>query len=346
MRIEVLDKGFIEYENHLGEDSTIVNSARISFNKKTDKMGLKDEQLIQYLWEHGHYSTLRHCYVSFRIKAPVFVFRQWFKHRIGSEFNEVSLRYTETDGDYYIPETFRRQSKDNKQASFGELEADISDIAREIYIESSDQSLEAYRELLELGVPREQARSVLPFSLYTEVYWTGSLQALFHFINLRDHSHAQWEIREYAKALREILEEIYPISMDMFQRKTFELASLFNPDTIDSDKTSDILEYLVENHCNEYKKATISFKGMKKVPEHLFESVIYLAEKYDIKIIRFRRLSIEKQEILIPYIDKRALTDHQKSILHNSIPSSEHYTEAEKKSYKNRKLLIAKPKFL
>lgn len=211
--MKVLDKGFIEYVDHMGSDLTIVNSARVSFGKHKEELDKRDERLINYLYKHNHSSVFRHCSITFRIKAPIYVLRQWFKHRIGSEFNEMSLRYVEFDGDYYKPDVFRKQSKSNKQGSFGEAEnQDEIDL---IYKTGCDYAIRDYYRLIELGVCREQARGILPMSLYTQCYWTCSLQALMHFLNLRDDSHAQWEIQEYAKAARGIATEFFPIALGL-----------------------------------------------------------------------------------------------------------------------------------
>jgi len=217
----VLDKGFIEVIDILGSDLTVVNSARVSFGKRKTKLDKSDEKLIKYLIENKHYSPFRHVLVQFHIKAPEFVMRQWYKHVVGIEttsthptkdhaWNEISGRYVETDSqNIYIPEVWRAQSKDNKQASFGNV--DQQDIATELFITGMQKLFYAYRQLINMGVAKEQARILLPLNIYTEVFWTASFQAIMNFIDLRDDDHAQWEIREYAKVIKQIMLDEFPI---------------------------------------------------------------------------------------------------------------------------------------
>lgn len=209
--MQVLDKGFVELIDSMGDDLKVVNAARISFNKKKEAFDEKDEALIRYLVEHKHNSPFRHCFLTFHIKAPIFVFRQWMKHRIASEFNEISGRYVEFDkNDYYTPQVFRRQSKNNKQGS----EGIISDPnINGNYKAACLAAIETYRLLVSSGLCKEQARMVLPLAMYSEVYWTASLEAVAHFIKLRSDSHAQWEIQQYANVVNLLTEHNFPISM-------------------------------------------------------------------------------------------------------------------------------------
>jgi thymidylate synthase (FAD) len=210
-KIEVLDKGFVVLKDQLGSDLTPVNAARISFGKQKDSFDENDEKLIKYLVEHDHTSPFRHEQLQFHIKAPIFVLRQWMKYRIGSEFNEISGRYVEFSGDEcYIPEVYRLQSKDNKQASEGRVKN--QDGADGMFRQAIYNSVSQYKTLIGLGVCREQARCVLPLSLYSEVYWTVSLQAVCHFIQQRTDTHAQWEIQQYALAVSNLVKQAFPIS--------------------------------------------------------------------------------------------------------------------------------------
>jgi thymidylate synthase (FAD) len=212
--IKVLDWGFVRLVDHLGSDLSVVNAARVSFGKRKDALDEGDEKLVRYLAQHEHTSPFRHTAMTMHVKAPIFVFRQWMKHRIGSEFNEISGRYVVfPDDEYYVPEVFRQQAKVNKQGSEGEIAPEHRERAAAAYLEACRQSVAHYRELLELGVCKEQARCVLPLGLYSEVYWTVSLQAVAHFIRLRSDSHAQWEIQQYAAAVRAMVEQVYPVSM-------------------------------------------------------------------------------------------------------------------------------------
>ena len=218
MKSQVLDKGFIEVVDSLGNDLTVVNSARVSFGKRKKKWDKSDERLVRYLAKYKHYSPFRHQQVQFHIKAPEFVMRQWYKHVVGIEttsssstkdhaWNEISGRYVPVV-DYYYPQYFRKQSEDNKQASEGEIEDQKQGYF--LWEKGLHQVQETYKELLELGVAKEQARAILPLSQYTEVYWTASFQAIMNFIELRNEKTAQWEIQEYAKMLLRLMSEIYP----------------------------------------------------------------------------------------------------------------------------------------
>lgn len=212
----VLDKGFIKLIDYMGNDLTTVNAARISFGKQKAVFDDKDAELVQYLAEHEHIAPFRHAYMTFHVKAPLFVFRQWMKHRIASDFNELSGRYVNlTEAEFYLPDVFRNQHKDNKQGSEGQIAE--NDKAQLIYTVSCENSLNQYSELLKLGVCKEQARCVLPQSMYSEVYWTASLQAVSHFVDLRTDSHAQWEIQQYAFVIKQIVSELYPVSLKALQ---------------------------------------------------------------------------------------------------------------------------------
>ena len=218
MSIKVLDKGFVDVIDSLGSDLTVVNSARVSFGKRKEKFTKADDKLIRYLAKYKHYSPFRHIQVQFHIKAPEFVMRQWYKHVVGIEttsnsstkdhaWNEISGRYVEVQ-DYYVPSVFRKQSEDNKQASEGEIER--QELAEFIWTSTLQNNKTAYESLLKLGTAKEQARAILPLNQYTEVYWTASFQAVMNFVELRDEATAQWEIQEYAKVLKNIMQEWFP----------------------------------------------------------------------------------------------------------------------------------------
>lgn len=218
LKRNVLDKGFINVIDKLGSDLTVVNSARVSFGKRKEVFDDKDRKLVDYLAKHKHWSPFRHLMVQFHVKAPEFVMRQWYKHVVGIEttsssstkdhaWNEISGRYVPVT-DFYEPGAWRKQSENNKQASEGLIDEQRS--AATIFEIAMKQAIESYEKLLELGVAKEQARMILPLNQYTEVYWTASFQAIMNFIELRDEDTAQWEIREYAKAMKELMLEIYP----------------------------------------------------------------------------------------------------------------------------------------
>ena len=220
MKIDVLDKGYIEVVDKLGDDLTPVNAARVSFGTKSDTFEEKDRKLSKFLIKHKHFSPFRHQHVMMIIKAPEFVMRQWYKHVVGIEttstsvtkdhaWNEISGRYIPVQ-EYYYPEVWRRQSEDNKQASEGELDNLQQKRMTQIYGEYMRQVEMTYERMVEAGMAKEQARIVLPLSQYTLVYWTASFQSIMNFIELRDEPTAQWEIQQYAKVLKEIMFDVYP----------------------------------------------------------------------------------------------------------------------------------------
>ena len=224
LKEEVLDKGFIEVIDHLGSDLTVSNSARVSFGKRKKKYDKSDERLVRYLAKHKHFSPFRHLMVQFHIKAPEFVTRQLYKHVVGIEtssssitkdhaWNEISGRYVPVE-EYYIPENWRQQSEDSKQASIGAIKE--QEDATAAYAKAIQVGKHYYQELLKLGVAKEQARTLLPLSSYTEFYWTASFQAIANFIELRDKPDAQWEIQQYAKALKSIISQLYPITTQIW----------------------------------------------------------------------------------------------------------------------------------
>ena len=218
MRQEVLDKGFVEVIDSLGTDLTVVNSARVSFGKRHTKYTDGDRKLVRFLAKYKHFSPFRHMIVQFHLKAPEFVMRQWYKHVVGIEttsssstkdhaWNEISGRYVVV-AEYYIPEVFRAQSDDNKQASEGEVE--LQEECLRTWKDSIEHAKIFYDGLLRRGVAKEQARAILPLSQYTQVWWTASFQSIMNFIELRDETTAQWEIQQYAKVLKEIMLDVFP----------------------------------------------------------------------------------------------------------------------------------------
>ena len=217
--MKVLDKGFVEVIDTLGDDLTVVNSARVSFGKRKTKWDKTDERLVRYLAKHKHHSPFRHLQIQFHIKAPEFVMRQWYKHVVGIETTSNSATkimpgmrlvvgmYVE---DFYVPSVWRKQSEDNKQASEGvldDLQQKRMNMTYQVFLNLLEM---AYDMMINAGVAKEQARVVLPLSQYTEVYWTASFQAVMNFIELRDEKTSQWEIQEYAKVVKELCLTSFP----------------------------------------------------------------------------------------------------------------------------------------
>ena len=214
-------KGFVELVDAVGSDLSVVNSARVSFGKHKTELDDKDKKLIKYLIKHKHTSTLEHCFVTFRVKAPLFVRSQHHRHRTWS-YNEISRRYTDFDIQFYEPLTFRTQHKSNRQAS---NTSDLIDPVLPQWETSAavamrhhhQASLQLFEELIEAGVCREQARGVLPQNMYTEYYASANLNNILKFIDLRTHEGAQWEIQEMAKGMLEIITKLYPETVGAYR---------------------------------------------------------------------------------------------------------------------------------
>jgi len=213
-------KGFVELVDAVGDDLTVVNSARVSFGKHKTELDKKDKKLIKYLIKHKHTSTLEHCFVTFRVKVPLFVRSQHHRHRTWS-YNEISRRYTDFDIQFYESKAFRTQHESNRQAS--NADKLIDPVIESWQYEASDcirmhheASLKFFNELIEAGVCREQARGVLPQNMYTEYYASANLNNILKFIDLRTHEGAQWEIQEMAKGMLKIIEKLYPATVGAY----------------------------------------------------------------------------------------------------------------------------------
>lgn len=192
-----------------GSDIDIVNAARVSYGKTSTQITDRDKKLIKYLLEHHHTSPFEHNQLSFRIKAPLFVARQWMRHRMNS-YNEISYRYVEAPLEFYTPLYWRYQDAKNRQCSTGEFS---NDELLKAYKESLDCSVKTYKLLLEHGVAREIARGTLPLCTYTEFIFTCNLHSLMNFLTLRLHPGAQHEIRAYALALLDSALEFFPVTL-------------------------------------------------------------------------------------------------------------------------------------
>ena len=214
------------YVDHMGNDLSVVNAARVSFGKKSEWenqsdvdenyygpdsevqpiLSDNDKKLIHYLAKHGHYSPFGHCFASFHIKAPIFVVRQLVKHEY-LRMNEISRRYVDSEPEFYVPEVWRGRAKDKKQGSAGVV--NLSGYDDWTYNESC---LAMYNDLLSDGVAPEMARMVLPQSMYTECYWSGSMDAFANMCNLRLKEDTQYETRLVAQQIDKVMGELYPVS--------------------------------------------------------------------------------------------------------------------------------------
>lgn len=209
------DQGWIGLIDHLGTEATVVNAARVSFGKMKDSMDDKDVFLLDYLIENKHTSPLEHVVFTFSVHCPLFVRGQWHRHRTWS-YNEISRRYTEVDMEFYTPPKIRKQAKIDRQAS---VESDFDDSSLRNDIDSHNKkSLDLYNNLLESGVCREQARGVLPQNMMVTFWATVDLSNLIHFLDLRDSEHAQWEIREYAIAIKKLIQPVVPNVFNTLKR--------------------------------------------------------------------------------------------------------------------------------
>lgn len=214
-KIDPLEDGIssIELIRVSGSDVDIVNAARVSFGKFVTQLTDRDRKLIRFLLEFHHTSPFEHNQLSFRIKTPLFVARQWMRHRMNS-YNEISYRYVKAPLEFYVPKKWRYQDANNKQASFGAFD---NNNLLEQYNKSIETAVQAYTNLLENGVCREQARGLLPVCTYTEFIFTCNLHSFMHFLGLRLKNDAQYEIRVYAKGMFELALPHFEVSLSEWQ---------------------------------------------------------------------------------------------------------------------------------
>lgn len=224
--IKVLDKGFVRYIDHMGSDERVVEAARISY--KSPSKGIEqDHKLLKYLYKNKHTSPFEMCKLTLNIKMPIFVMRQYVRHRM-QNLNEVSARYTQLSDDFYIPNKWRTQDLVNKQGSIvsdefipsitiNDIKSYGNDECSEKFEDHCKDVYKIYQSMLDSGISREMARMILPVNIYTEVYSCWDLKNLLHFITLRDDSHAQYEIQEYGKAIKDICRELFPVTMEVYE---------------------------------------------------------------------------------------------------------------------------------
>lgn len=222
-RIDCLDHGFVRLVEWMGGDISIVRAARVSYDAawRAGEDEGSDTRLINYLWRNHHTSPFEAVALTFEVKAPIFVFRQWHRHRTQS-YNELSARYRELPEEFYVPssDVVGVQSTDNKQGRSLEG-ADLSGLRQaetELLVAQCEGSFEIYRQLLSTGWPRELARSVLPVNTYSHMFVSMNLLNLFRFLTLRDDAHAQYEIRIYAHALRALARSVAPVAVGAWEK--------------------------------------------------------------------------------------------------------------------------------
>jgi thymidylate synthase (FAD) len=215
--VRVLDHGFVRLDDAMADDLSVVNGARVSFARRKEEMDESDEGLIRFLMRDRHGTPFEHNSFRFHIRAPIFVAREWFRHRVGS-FNEFSMRYARATDDFYVPspEDVRTQVGKPGSYSFDPVSPEVAETTREELRAVYETAYAAYERLVELGVARELARCALPVGAYTEFYWTVNARSLMNFVSLRAAETAQREIRRYAEACERFLAEKMPVTHAAF----------------------------------------------------------------------------------------------------------------------------------
>jgi thymidylate synthase (FAD) len=215
--IRVLDHGFVRLDGALADDLSVVNAARVSFARRREAMDESDEGLIRFLMRERHGTPFEHNSFRFHIRCPLFVAREWFRHRVGS-FNEFSMRYARATDDFYVPEPEDVRTQVGKPGaySFEPVDDALAELTRGELQNVYDHAYATYERLVEAGVARELARCVMPVGAYTEFYWTVNARALMNFVSLRAAEAAQREIRRYADAVERFLAEHMPVTHAAF----------------------------------------------------------------------------------------------------------------------------------
>jgi len=218
--ISVLNHGFVRLVDHMGSDLSIVRNARVSYDAewRAGEDSGSDNRLINYLYKNGHNTPFESVTFTFDVKAPIFVLRQWHRHRTQS-YNELSARYRPLPDEFYVPEVeqITLQSTDNKQMRTSEIHPSAK-LLQETIRTQSRKAFDVYEQLLSTGCPRELARSILPVGTYSHMFATMNLHNLFRFLSERLHPHAQYEIRVYAEAILELITPIVPVAVEAFNR--------------------------------------------------------------------------------------------------------------------------------
>ena len=220
-KIDLLDHGFVRLVDHMGSDLSISRNARVSYDAewRAGEDEGSDARLINYLYNNGHNTPFEAVTLTFEVKAPIFVFRQWHRHRTQS-YNELSARYRELPEEFYIPEVTQitTQSTDNKQMRTDEVHPE-AELFRQLMRENNEVTFTKYKQMITDGCPRELARSILPVSTYSHMFATMNLNNLFKFLAERLHPHAQYEIRVYAEAMLELIKDVAPVAVAAFKKR-------------------------------------------------------------------------------------------------------------------------------
>jgi thymidylate synthase (FAD) len=215
--VHVLDHGFVRLDAAMADDLSVVNAARVSFARRKEEMDDSDVGLVKFLMRDRHGTPFEHNAFRFHVRCPIFVAREWFRHRVGS-FNEFSMRYARATDDFYVPEPedVRTQTGKPGSYSFEPVDEQLAERTREELRAIYESAYDAYTRLTEAGVARELARAALPVGAYTEFFWTVNARALMNFLSLRNAEAAQREIRRYAEACEVFLQELMPVTYEAF----------------------------------------------------------------------------------------------------------------------------------
>jgi thymidylate synthase (FAD) len=215
--IRVLDKGFVRLDGSMADDLSVVNAARVSFATRVEEMSERDEGLVRFLMRERHGTPFEHNSFRFHVKAPIFVAREWMRHRQGS-FNEWSARYSRLEPDFYVPEPEDVRSQVGKPGAytFEEVDAGLAEETRREQEAVYEHAYRSYELMLQRGVAKEIARNVLPVAIYTQFYWTVNARSMMNFLSLRNAKAAQREIRRYAEAVEHLFAETMPVTHAAF----------------------------------------------------------------------------------------------------------------------------------
>jgi thymidylate synthase (FAD) len=258
-KIKVLDCGSIEVVDWMGEDSDIVKAARISTGAST-KSSQEDERLIDYLVEHEHTSPFEMCEIKLKLSMPIFIARQWMRHRTAS-INEFSGRYSEMKDEFYVPKEFRLQSQLNHQGSEGKVNEIQNDQLQNSVIHHHLQTFQDYKKMIDLGVSREMSRIILPLSTYTSFFWKIDLHNLLKFLRLRMDPTAQEEIRVYADEIWSLVQKWVPLTARSFENH-YLLSTKFS--RVEVAVLRGALLSLDEEHRSKIQKMIFDSKDLKK----------------------------------------------------------------------------------
>jgi thymidylate synthase (FAD) len=250
--VPVLDAGHVQYVTHMGDDLMVVNAARVSFAKESEfdydikeeidvdgrsvtehkhnfRLKERDKKLISYLAKHNHWTPFAHPQITLRIKAPISIRTQLFKHKVGFVENEVSRRYVKDEPEYYMPNWRSAPTDGAKQGSSGFMDKTDHPVNRMLrdadYRQVCNMAIIRYNTMIDEGVAPEQARFILPQGMYTEWWWTGSLSAYARVYRQRSDPHAQWEVRQYADAISAIIEPLFPVSWKVLCGSEIEVST-------------------------------------------------------------------------------------------------------------------------